>query len=254
MAYDYSGEVVLITGAGSGFGRLAAQAFAAAGARLALADIDLDAVQETVSLHAFDPDAVLAMACDVSSAVEVEQFVAAAFERFARLDVAINNAGITHGLKRIGDCDEATFDRSIAVNLKGTFLCMRAELPRMVAQGGGRILNLSSVAGLRGAPLMGAYAAAKHGVIGLTQTAALEYAKRNIRVNALCPAFARTPILDPMVETGRGNTLEKMAEAIPIGRLGEPEEIVQAMLWACAKENGFLNGQAIALDGGLTAS
>ncbi len=130
---------------------------------------------------------------------------------------------------------------------------MRAELPHMVAQGGGVILNVSSIAGLQGAPMLSAYAAAKHGVVGLTKTAALEYAKKQVRVNAICPAFTRTPILDPIVE-GRGeHTLRNMASAIPLGRLGEPGEIVQAMLWACARENSFFTGQAIAVDGGLGA-
>ncbi|MFM7274109.1 MAG: SDR family NAD(P)-dependent oxidoreductase [Gammaproteobacteria bacterium] len=243
----------MVTGAGSGFGRLAAAAFAAAGAEVALADIDPEAVQETVQRQGLDPARVLAMRCDVSVAAEVERFVAATVERFGRLDVAVNNAGIGHELRRLADCDEAMFDRNIAVNLKGVFLCMRAELPRMLAQGGGVILNTSSIAGLQGAPLLGPYAAAKHGVIGLTKTAALEYAKKNIRVNALCPAYTRTPILAPLTQQGGQRTLDNMAAAIPMGRLGEPAEIVQAMLWACSRENSFFTGQAIALDGGLGA-
>lgn len=251
--HDFSGQVVLVTGAGSGFGRLAAAAFAGAGAELALADIDLGAVQQTVQLHGLDPGRVLALRCDVASATEVEHFVAATVERFGRLDVAINNAGIGHALHRLADCDEDLFDRNIAVNLKGVFLCMRAEIPRMLARGGGVILNTSSIAGLQGAPLLGPYAAAKHGVIGLTKTAALEYAKKNIRVNALCPAYTRTPILAPLTQQGGQRTLDNMAAAIPMGRLGEPEEIVQAMLWACSRENSFFTGQAIALDGGLGA-
>ncbi len=251
--HDFSGQVVLITGAGSGFGRLAAAAFADAGAELILSDQNPEALQDTLHLHGLNEDHVLALRCDVSSASEVEAMVQAGISRFGRLDVAINNAGIGHELTRLADLDEAAFDRNIAVNLKGVFLCMRAELPHMVAQGGGAILNVSSVAGLLGAPMLSAYAAAKHGVIGLTKTAALEYAKKGIRVNALCPAFSRTPILDPIAQSGRGNTLENMARAIPVGRLGEPEEIVQAMLWACSKENGFLTGQAITLDGGMSA-
>lgn len=251
--HDFSDQLVMITGAGSGFGRLAAGAFADAGALLALCDLQQDALEDTLSLHGLDSERALTMRCDVSSAAEVEAFAAATVARFGRIDVAINNAGIGHDLKRLADLDEATFDRNIAVNLKGVFLCMRAQLPQMVAQGGGAILNVSSVAGLLGAPMMAAYSAAKHGVIGLSKTAALEYAKKGIRVNALCPAFSRTPILDPLAQSGRGNTLENMARAIPAGRLGEPEEIVQAMLWACSRENGFLTGQAIALDGGMTA-
>ncbi len=251
--FDFSDQVVLITGAGSGFGRLAAASFANAGARLALADLSTDALQDTIRLHGLDESAVLTLRCDVSSATEVDAMVQTAIGRFGRLDVAINNAGIGHDLRRLAELDEDTFDRNIAVNLKGVFLCMRAELPHMVAQGGGAILNVSSVAGLLGAPMMAAYSAAKHGVIGLTKTAALEYAKKGIRVNALCPAFSRTPILDPLAQSGRGNTLENMARAIPLGRLGEPAEIVQAMLWACSRDNGFLTGQAITLDGGMSA-
>ena len=252
-AYDFSGQVVLITGAGSGFGRLAAKSFAAAGAQLALSDVNVAALHETVRTHRLDEQQVLCMGCDVAVASEVDLFVAATIARFGRIDVALNNAGIGHPLARLADCDEDTFDRNVAVNLKGVFLCMRAELPHMLKQGGGVILNVSSVAGIRGAPMMAAYAAAKHGVIGLTRTAALEYAKRNIRVNALCPAYTRTPILDRLVEGGRAGTLDNMAAAIPMQRLGEPAEIVQAMLWACARENSFMTGQALALDGGLCA-
>ena len=251
--YDFTDQVVMITGAGSGFGRLAAGAFADAGALLALCDLDPEALQDTVRLHGLDQDRVLTMGCDVSAATAVDAFVAACVARFGQIDVAINNAGIGHDLKRLADLDEATFDRNIAVNLKGVFLCMRAQLPQMVAQGGGAILNVSSVAGLLGAPMMAAYSAAKHGVIGLTKSAALEYARKHVRVNALCPAFTRTPILDPLVQSGRGNTLDNMAAAIPMGRLGEPAEIVQAMLWACSRENSFLTGQAITLDGGMSA-
>lgn len=250
---DFTGQVVLITGAGSGFGRAAAAAFAGAGAQLILSDQNTEALQATLDVHGLDASQHLALRCDVSSAADVDAMVQAGIARFGRLDVAINNAGIGHDLARLAELDEAAFDRNIAVNLKGVFLCMRAELPQMLAQGGGAILNVSSVAGLLGAPMMSAYAAAKHGVIGLTKTAALEYAKKGIRVNALCPAFSRTPILDPLAQSGRGNTLENMARAIPMGRLGEPEEIVQAMLWACSRANGFLTGQAITLDGGMSA-
>lgn len=249
--YDFSGQVVLITGAGGGFGRLAATEFARAGALLALGDLNLEALHASVREGAIAPERVLAMRCDVAVNAEVQQFVAATVQRFGRLDVAVNNAGIGHPLARLEDCDEQTFDRNVAVNLKGVFLCMRAELPQMVRQGGGVILNVSSVAGISGAPMLGPYAAAKHGVIGLTKTAALEYARRNVRVNALCPAYTRTPILDEL--NTRAGTLDNMAAAIPMRRLGRPEEIVQAMLWACSRENSFMTGQAIALDGGLTA-
>jgi NAD(P)-dependent dehydrogenase (short-subunit alcohol dehydrogenase family) len=249
--HDFSDKVVLITGAGSGFGRLAAAAFARSGALLALGDLDIDALAATVREGGIAPERVLAMRCDVAVNTEVQQFVAATVERFGRIDVAVNNAGIGHPLARLADCEEETFDRNIAVNLKGVFLCLRAELPQMVRQGGGVILNVSSVAGITGAPMLAPYAAAKHGVIGLTKTAALEYARRNIRVNALCPAYTRTPILDAL--GSRPSTLDSMAAAIPMQRLGRPEEIVQAMLWACAPENSFMTGQAITLDGGLTA-
>ncbi len=252
-ACDFTGQVVLITGAGSGFGRLAAKSFADAGARLALSDINVEALHETVRAQGIDEDEVLCMGCDVARASEVEQFAAATIARFGRIDVALNNAGIGHPLTRLADCDEETFDRNVAVNLKGVFLCMRAELPHMLKQGGGVILNVSSVAGIRGAPMMAAYSAAKHGVIGLTKSAALEYAKRNIRVNALCPAYTRTPILGELTRAASNRTLDNMAAAIPMQRLGEPPEIVQAMLWACARENSFMTGQALALDGGLCA-
>ena len=249
--FDYTDKVVLITGAASGFGRLAAAAFAEAGALLALADLNLDALNATVSDAGIAPERVLAMRCDVAVNSEVQQLVAATVTRFGRLDVAINNAGIGHPLARLEDCDEETFDRNIAVNLKGVFLCLRAELPQMVRQGGGVILNVSSVAGIAGAPMLGPYAAAKHGVIGLTKTAALEYARRNIRVNALCPGYTRTPLLDALRLASRhaGQYGRRDSDAAP----RQAGEIVQAMLWACSPQNSFMTGQAIALDGGLTA-
>lgn len=253
----YRDRIVLITGAAGGFGRAAAQRFAGEGAALVLSDVDaagLDAAVETaraegarVALHSgdvTDPDAVAAL-------------VATAYDRFGRLDVAINNAGVAHAPRKVADTDLDTFQRMLAVNLTGTFLCMRAQIQAMRAAGGGVILNVASVAGLVGAPLLGAYAAAKHGVVGLTRTAAAEVAGNNIRVNALCPSYADTSMVERIAAGMRGSPQEavaRMVQGIPISRLVTPAEVAAAMAWMCSDENSFMTGHAMPLDGGGTAT
>ncbi len=251
--YDYSDKVVLITGAGSGFGELAAQRFAEAGARLAICDVNETAVEAVGEALRGQGREVLSMACDVSQGTQVEAFVKACVERYGRLDVAVNNAGVAQQKLRIHDCDEAMWDHTNNINLKGVFLCMKFELTQMLQQPGGSILNVSSAAGVMGAPFLGIYSAGKHGVIGLTKSAALEYGRRNIRVNAICPAFSKTPLLEKGLNVAGGKKLENLLQGNPMQRLGETEEIVQAMLWACCDDNGFMNGVAISLDGGLAA-
>lgn len=252
--FDYRNKVILITGAASGLGKLATEKFAAAGAQLAICDLSLDGVEGTAAPLREVGTEVLAMECDVTVSEHVDTFITSSIEQYGRLDVAINNAGVLHSMKRIDECDEALWDRTINVNLKGLFFCLKHELTQMSLQQHGVILNVASVAGLVGAPMLGPYAASKHGVIGLTRTAAAEYAGRGIRVNALCPGFTQTPMVDEVVEE-RGTTARKgMSGSNPMGRLGTAEEITDAMLWLCSEQNSFMNGQAIALDGGLSAT
>ena len=252
--YDFTDQVVLITGAASGFGELAAQRFAQAGAKLALGDINADAVQAVADKIKADGGEVLAMACDVSNNDQVETFVAACVKTYGRLDIGINNAGISHPKKRLHQLDEANWDQTNGVNQKGVFLCMKYELTQMVEQGAGVILNVASAAGLMGSPFLSLYSSGKHGVIGLTKSAALEYGKMNIRVNAICPAFAKTPLVENSLKAAGGKSRENLMAGNPMKRLGEVEEIVQAMLWACSKDNSFMNGAVVPLDGGLAAS
>ena len=251
VTYDFSNKVISITGAGSGFGRLAARKFATAGARLVLSDVNFEALQDVT--NELGTDSVLAVECDVSDAVQVASMFDQAAERFGGIDIAVNNAGIIHDLVRISDISEETFDRNIAVNLKGTFLCMRHELRLMAAKGSGKIINMASASGLIGSPFLSVYAAAKHGVVGLTRSAAVEYGRKGIQVNALCPAFSSTPMLEAVVEERGEKVLDGIVGAIPMQRLAEPEEIVNAILWLSSDENSFMNGAAVSVDGGLVA-
>lgn len=252
--YDFDHQVVLITGAGSGFGRLAAERFAAAGARLALCDIDGKAIDAVARQLEAGGASVVAAACDVGDPEQVAAFFAAVDARFDRLDVAINNAGVSHAKVRLHETDLAMWDRAVGTNLKGVWLCMQQELARMVTRNSGAILNVSSAAGLMGAPFLSLYSASKHGVIGLTKSAALEYGRKGIRVNALCPAFTLTPMVEASLNAAGGKSRDNLEAGNPMRRLGEMDEVVQAMLWACCDDNSFLNGAVIPIDGGLSAS
>ncbi|AXS41963.1 glucose 1-dehydrogenase [Breoghania sp. L-A4] len=250
----YSGKTVLLTGAAGGFGRAAALRFASEGAALFLSDLDEAGLADTVALL---PEGAQARAtrCDVADEASVAAMVDDALAAFGRIDVAVNNAGIAHRHAKIADTDLQTFDRMLAVNLRGVFLCLRAELNAMKARGG-VILNVSSVAGVLGAPLLGAYAASKHGVIGLTKTAAAEAARDNIRVNALCPSYADTAMLTDLTVTMRGtheDATARLVRGIPMQRLVTATEVAAAMAWLCCDENSFMTGHAVRLDGGGTA-
>ncbi len=256
----YDGQAVLITGAASGFGALAARRFAEAGATLALSDVAGDALAD-LARHLRGAGAeVLEARVDVSDEAQVAAHVAAALERFGRLDVAVNNAGVGHPLAPITETSVAEFDRMMAINARGVFIGLRHQLPPMVAAGRGAVLNVASAAGLVGAGHLAAYAASKHAVVGLTRAAADEVARHGVRVNALCPSFAATPLFDQMADevaarhqTDRDTAYARIAARIPMRRVARPEEVVQAMLWICAPQNSFMTGQAVAIDGGLTA-
>jgi NAD(P)-dependent dehydrogenase (short-subunit alcohol dehydrogenase family) len=251
--HDFSNKVVSITGAGSGFGRLAASRFSAAGARLVLSDIDGAALQAVADELGADGGSVLTSVCDVVDESQVATMFERAEQEFGGVDIAINNAGIIHDLVRTAEISEEVFDRNIAVNLKGTFLCMRHELRQMTKKGAGKIINMASASGLIGSPFLSVYAAAKHGVVGLTRSAAVEYGRKGIQINALCPAFSSTPMLDAVVETRGEKVLDGIVGAIPMQRLAEPEEIVAAILWLSSDDNSFMNGAAVSVDGGLVA-
>lgn len=252
MDQGFSGKAVLITGAGGGIGRASALAFAAAGAKLALADIDQAAGEETAAMVRSNGATALFVRTDVTRAADVEAMVKAAVAAYGRLDCAFNNAGIEIEHDRITECEESTFDRITAVNIKGVWLCLKYELAQMAAQGGGAIVNTASVAGLKAAPKMAAYAASKHAVLGMTKTVAVEFAKQKIRVNAVCPGVIRTAMYqrwvdaDPAVEA-------RVAALHPLGRVGEADEVAAAVLWLCSDAASFVTGIAHAVDGGFLA-
>ncbi|MEV0615643.1 glucose 1-dehydrogenase [Nonomuraea sp. NPDC050404] len=250
--YDFTGQVALVTGASSGMGLATARAFAEAGAAVALTDINAQSLDAAAKDLTGAGHRALALACDVSD----EDQVAAAIDRtvttFGRLDMAFNNAGI-----QIPPCDAAdeaieVFDRVNAVNLRGVWACMKHELGQMRTQGSGAIVNCSSLGGLVGIPSRASYHAAKHGVIGLTKSAALEYAPRGIRINAICPGTIDTPMVSDMIAKGELDRTQAEADQ-PINRLGTADEIAQAVLWLCSPAASFVIGVALPVDGGYVA-
>lgn len=260
MTRRYQDKIVLITGAGSGFGRLAAQRFHEEGAKLSISDRNEAGLAETVTrLEAMGAD-VISQSVDVSREADVAAQVSATVARFGGLDVALNNAGVGGGRTPIQDVDVETFDQVMGVNARGVFLGMKHQIPAMLDSGGGAILNVASAAGLVGARFSSAYAASKHAVIGLTRTAADELGMKGIRVNAICPSFATTPMVSEMAQITaekRNISVEDFYDAlstrVPMRRVASPDEVVQAMLWICSPENSFMTGQAVSIDGGLTA-
>ncbi len=252
MNQGFSGKAVLITGAGGGIGRATALAFAAGGARLALADIDQAAGEETATLARAAGATALFVCTDVTRAAQVEALVKATVAAYGRLDCAFNNAGIEIEHMRITECEESTFDRIMAVNVKGVWLCLKYELAQMALQGGGAIVNTASVAGLKAAPKMAAYAASKHAVLGLTKTAAVEFAKRKVRVNAVCPGVIRTAMYQRALEADPAIAPRALAMH-PLGRIGEADEVAAAVLWLCSDAASFVTGHAHAVDGGFGA-
>jgi NAD(P)-dependent dehydrogenase (short-subunit alcohol dehydrogenase family) len=252
MAGLVQGKIALITGGSSGIGRATAQIFAREGAKVIVADVIVDGGEETVRLIKSAGGEALFVKTDVSQPADVEAMVKKAVETYGRLDCAFNNAGIEGALQTTSEYDAAVWDRVMSINLKGLWLCMKSEIQQMLKQGGGAIVNTASAAGLVAVPGLSAYVAAKHGVVGLTKTAALEYAKQGIRVNAVCPGGVDTP----MVKRVFGNNpqfAEAAAAAEPVGRLAQPAEIGEAVVWLCSDAASFVTGLPMAVDGGMVA-
>lgn len=250
---NMSDKVALVTGAGAGIGRAAALKFAADGAKVIVSDVNIAGGEETAHLIEDSNGEAAFIRADVSKADEVEALVQFAVSTYGRLDYAVNNAGISGVLAFTHEANEEDWDQVININLKGVWLCMKYELCQMLEQGSGAIVNTASVAGLVGLPNAIPYAASKHGVIGLTKTAALEYASRGIRVNAVCPGYTETAMVAGLREASP--VMARRLEGIsPMKRLGTPEEIADAIVWLCSDHASFISGHALALDGGYVAS
>jgi NAD(P)-dependent dehydrogenase (short-subunit alcohol dehydrogenase family) len=247
-----TGKAALVTGAGMGIGRATALAFGDQGADVVVADINENAGKETVELIRKAGSKAVFVPCDVSKGEEVKAMVEAAVKEFGRLDYACNNAGIHLPAPEapLHELDEALWKKVMDVNLNGVMLCMKYEVPPMLKQGGGVIVNIASIAGITHEPGSYAYSASKHGVVGLTKVAAVAYAKEGIRVNSICPAVVETPMFASAPEDVR----REMASWHPLGRVGKPEEIAGAVMWLCSDHAGFVTGTAVIMDGGISAS
>jgi NAD(P)-dependent dehydrogenase (short-subunit alcohol dehydrogenase family) len=254
MAGMLDGKAALITGGGGGIGRATALAFAREGARLAVADLVAEWAEETVAMVNGAGGQAISLSGEVTDDDAMRGMIEAVVAAYGRLDCAFNNAGIAPyqveaSGKKTADWAEASFDRMIAVNLKGVWLAMRHEIPQMLRQGGGAIVNTGSIAGLIGLPTSSAYVAAKHGVLGLTKTAALEYAEAKIRVNAVCPGFIQTRMTEDTMRRRGGQILAQ----VPMARMGEPQEIAEMVVWLCSDRASYVTGACYNVDGGWMA-
>jgi NAD(P)-dependent dehydrogenase (short-subunit alcohol dehydrogenase family) len=248
---SYAGKVALVTGGANGIGRATALAFAREGASVVVADVSEEGNQETARMIEELGGRALAVRCDVSRAEDVKAALDKMVETFGRLDFAFNNAGVEQPITTAADISEEEWERIIRINLRGVFLCMKYEIPLMLRKGAGVIVNTSSGAGVKGIKGQAAYCAAKHGVVGLTKSAALDYATQNIRVNAVCPGIIATPMMDRLTGGTREGEQRVIAQE-PIGRMGKPEEIAATVVWLCSDAAAFVIGHAMVVDGGQT--
>ena len=245
-------KVALVTGAASGIGLATAKAFAQAGASVVLADWTESGVNAAAESLRKEGYKTLAIVCDVSHDEQVEEMVNKTIATFGRLDAAFNNAGVQNKLAGAADQTIEDFERVTSINLRGVWSCMKYELQQMRKQGSGTIVNCSSIGGILGGAQRGTYHAAKHGVIGLTKSAALEFAPQGIRINTVCPGLIHTAMADEMIAGGQKDALDDMLKAVPVGRLGRPEEIANAVLWLCSDASSLVVGHTLVIDGGYS--
>ena len=251
---DFKNKITLVTGAASGIGRATALAFAEKGAIVIVSDLNEKGGIETVNQIEAAGGQSMFIKTNVAVFTEVEKMITQIVEKYGRLDIAINNAGIGGQLAKTADASIENWERVMSVNSTGVFYCLKLEIGQMLKQGGGVIVNTASIAGLKGLPNSSAYTASKHAVVGLTRSSAMEYATKNIRINALCPAFTVTALFDPqMMDNHKAGISEKLKAAIPMKRFGEVEEQVNALLWLCSDQSSFVTGLALPIDGGVTA-
>lgn len=248
---SFEGKVAFVTGAANGIGRAAALAFASEGANVVVADVAEQGNQETARMVEELGRRALALRCDVTRAEDVKAALDKTVEALGRLDFAFNNAGVEQPIKPVADIAAEEWDRIVDIDLRGVFLCMKHEIPLMLKQGGGAIVNTSSGAGVKGIAGQAAYCAAKFGIVGLSKAAALDYAKANIRVNVVCPGIIETPMMDRF-SGGTPEGRQRVIAQEPVGRMGKPEEIAAAVLWLCSDAAAFVVGHAMVIDGGQT--
>jgi len=254
MAGRVEGKVALVTGGASGIGRATALTFAREGAKLVIADMNEDGGQQTVHMITENGGEATFVQVDVTSASAVEALISKTVETYGRLDCAHNNAGVTQrAYPPTAEFPEEDWHRVLAVNLTGVWLCMKYEIPQMLQQGGGAIVNTTSVAGLVRLAGRAAYVASKHGVVGITRTAALEYAQQGIRVNCVCPGYIRTPMVAYVLQKEGEQLEQQMVAREPIGRLGTPEEVAETVVWLCSDAASFVTGHTMTVDGGFVA-
>jgi NAD(P)-dependent dehydrogenase (short-subunit alcohol dehydrogenase family) len=252
LSGNFNGKVAIVTGGGSGIGLATAKAFAAQGAKVVIAEITAKNGEDAVKAINAAGGTALFVHTDVSKAESVAALVEKTVAAYGRLDIAVNNAGIDPEVAPDADWDEAVFDRIQGINLKGVFLCMKYEIAQMLKNGGGRIVNVASIAGISAVGNKPSYTASKHGVVGMTKAAALQYARRGIRINAMCPGGVDTPISDQN-HKGDQAFIDRMADAHPIGYVSQPSEIAAGILFQCSDGASFMIGHPMVLDGGLTA-
>lgn len=253
MDRDFEGKVVVVTGGGYGIGRAACSAFTRDGAKVVIADVDMKSSEETVHLIKEAGGEAIVVKTDVSQETDVKALVRKTVETYGRLDCAFNNVGIHKTFISVIDFTQKDWDQMMAINLKGMWLCMKYEIPQMLKQGKGAIVNASSVAGLIAAPSNPAYPTSKHGVIGLTKMAAVEFARKGIRVNCICPGPTTSTRMNEELTAVAGDIIETMEKKVPMGRTAEPREIAEAAVWLCSDKASYVTGVALPVDGGLVA-
>ncbi|WP_413998897.1 SDR family oxidoreductase [Flavobacterium sp. W1B] len=252
MKFNFENKVALITGAASGLGFATAKAFAEAGAKVVLSDWDEKAVNTMAQELANQGYTTLAITCDVSDDQQVKAMIEKTVANFGYLDFAYNNAGVQNELAEAADQTRKDFDKVVGINLRGVWSCMKYELQQMRKQGNGSIVNCSSIGGILGGAQRGIYHAAKHGVIGLTKSAAMEYASQNIRINTICPGLIHTAMADQMIANGQGDAINEMLKEVPLGRLGRSEEIANTVLFLCSDAASLIIGHTLVVDGGFS--